>query len=88
MRGVHLIGTSPAKTSVISFLADGSTPEEMGKILDREGIATRVGQHCAQPWMRHYGIKGTIRVALGIYNTTEEIDVLIETIKKALRRGF
>lgn len=88
IRGVHLIGTSPSKTSVISFLADGISPEEMGKILDREGIATRVGHHCAQPLMRHYGIKGTIRVALGIYNTTEEIDVLIETIKKALRRGF
>lgn len=88
IRGVHLIGTSPVKTSVISFLVDGISPEELGETLNREGIATRVGHHCAQPLMRHYGIKGTIRAALGIYNTIEEIDVLTETIKKALRRGL
>lgn len=88
IRGVHLIGTSPSKTSVISFLVDGISPEEMGKILDREGIATRVGHHCAQPLMRYYGVKGTIRAALGIYNTREEIDVLVQTIKRELKRGF
>lgn len=88
IRGVHLIGTAPSKTSVISFLVDGISPEEMGAILDRAGIATRVGHHCAQPLMRHYGINGTIRAALGIYNTIEEIDVLVETIKEALRRSF
>ena len=86
IRGVHLIGTSPSKTGVISFLVDGISPEEMGEILDREGIATRVGHHCAQPLMRHYGIRGTIRAALGIYNTRDEIDVLVKTIRAALVR--
>lgn len=85
IRGLHLIGTSQLKTGVISFVVDGISPEDLAGTLDRQGIATRVGHHCAQPLMQHYGIKGTIRVSLGIYNTKEEIDVLIETIKTILQ---
>ncbi|MGE5607281.1 MAG: SufS family cysteine desulfurase [Bacteroidota bacterium] len=88
IRGVHLIGTSRFKTSVLSFLVDGISLKELGETLDREGIATRAGHHCAQPLMRHYGIEGTIRASLGIYNTKEEIDVLVETIKTALQGAF
>lgn len=84
IRKVRLFGTSPLKTGVISFLVDGIAPEDLAAILDRQGIATRVGHHCAQPLMRRYGIESAVRVSLGIYNTKEEIDVLIETIRKAL----
>lgn len=85
IRGVDLIGTSQSKTGVISFVVDGFSLDDLAGALDRRGIATRVGHHCAQPLMRHYGIEGTIRVSLGIYNTKEEIDVLIETIKTTLQ---
>ena len=84
IRGLRLIGTPQFKTGVISFLIDGISQEDLARDLDRRGIATRVGHHCAQPLMQHYGIEGTIRVSLGIYNTKEEIDVLTETIRKSI----
>ena len=84
IRGLRLIGTPQDKTGVVSFLVDGVSSEDLARDLDRRGIATRVGHHCAQPLMRHYGIEGTIRASLGIYNTKEEIDVLIETIRKSI----
>jgi cysteine desulfurase/selenocysteine lyase len=85
IRGARLFGRSQMKTGVISFLIDGVSPEDLARDLDRQGIATRVGHHCAQPLMRRYGIEGAIRASLGIYNTKEEIDVLIETIRKTLQ---
>jgi cysteine desulfurase/selenocysteine lyase len=88
IRKVRLLGTSPFKTGVISFLVDGIEPEDLATALDRQGIATRVGHHCAQPLMRRYGIEGAVRASLGIYNTKEEIDVLIETIRKTLQGAF
>lgn len=84
IRGLRLIGTSQFKTGVISFLVDGISAEDLSRALDRRGIATRVGHHCAQPLMQYYGIEGTIRASLGIYNTKEEIDVLVETVKKSM----
>ena len=84
IRKVRLLGTSPSKTGVISFLVDGIAPEDLAAALDRQGVATRVGHHCAQPLMRRYGIEGAVRASLGIYNTKEEIDVLIETIRTVL----
>ena len=85
IRGARLFGTSRFKTGVISFLVDGISPEDLAATFDRQGIATRVGHHCAQPLMERYGIPGTIRASLGIYNTKEEIDILVETIRRALR---
>jgi cysteine desulfurase/selenocysteine lyase len=83
--GLRLIGTAPSKTGVISFIVDGLSPEQLARNLDREGIAVRAGHHCAQPTMQHYGVTGTVRVSLGIYNNRDEIDFLGEMIRKSLR---
>ncbi len=82
IEGFRMIGNSPHKASVLSFLLDEIHPFDAGTILDQLGIAVRTGNHCAQPIMDKMGIPGTIRASLAIYNTTEEIDVLILGIKK------
>jgi len=80
---VRIIGTAKEKTGVISFLVGNIHPSDMGTILDKLGIAVRSGHHCAQPIMDRYGIPGTVRASFALYNTKEEIGVLIEGIKKA-----
>jgi cysteine desulfurase / selenocysteine lyase len=84
--GVRLIGTAPEKTSVASFITDDITPEEMGKLLDQEGIAVRAGHHCAQPTMDRFGLEATVRPSLALYNTHDEIDQLARAVRRALRR--
>jgi cysteine desulfurase/selenocysteine lyase len=79
---VRLFGTALPKCSILSFNLDGVHPYDAGMVLDKMGIAVRTGTHCAQPVMRHYGIEGTIRASLALYNTQEELDVLIEALKK------
>jgi cysteine desulfurase / selenocysteine lyase len=75
--GLRIIGEARRKTGVLSFLIDGVHPHDAGTILDQQGIAVRTGQHCAQPVMDKFCIPATIRVSLGIYNTREDIDVLV-----------
>lgn len=77
---VHLIGTAQDKISVLSFLVDGVTPEGVGGYLNREGIAVRAGHHCAQPVLRRYGLDSSVRASLGIYNTSEEVDALANSV--------
>ncbi|MDZ7774794.1 MAG: aminotransferase class V-fold PLP-dependent enzyme [Bacteroidales bacterium] len=76
-------GEAPAKAGVISFLIGDIHPYDMGTIIDKMGIAVRTGHHCAQPVMEHYGISGTVRASLGMYNTREDADHLAEAVKKA-----
>ena len=83
--GVRLIGTAPETAAVVSFVADGIEPEELGKILDQDGIAVRAGHHCAQPTMERFGVTGTVRPSLALYNTHNEIDVLVRAVRNALR---
>ncbi len=78
--GLHLIGTAREKASVLSFVLDGFTTEEVGKALSQEGIAVRSGHHCAQPILRRYGLESTVRPSLAFYNTCEEIDALAATV--------
>ena len=80
--GVRIIGEARHKTGVLSFVIEGAHPHDAGTILDREGIAVRTGQHCAQPVMDKYCIPATIRASLGIYNTREDIDALIKGLHK------
>ena len=80
--GARIIGEARHKTGVLSFLLEGVHPHDAGTILDREGVAVRTGQHCAQPVMDRYGIAATIRASLGIYNTREEIDVLVRALER------
>src|SRR5690606_23353835 len=81
--GLRIIGTAKEKSSVISFLVEGTHPYDVGVILDKLGIAIRTGHHCAQPLMDHYGIPGTARASLAMYNTVEEIDALVAGIARA-----
>src|SRR5690606_17766468 len=83
IQGVRIIGTAKEKSSVLSFLVDGTHPYDVGVILDKLGIAVRTGQHCTQPLMDWYGIPGTVRASIGMYNTKEDIDVLTAGVQKA-----
>ncbi|MDO9310319.1 MAG: cysteine desulfurase, partial [Nitrosomonas sp.] len=80
--GLRLIGTAPEKASVLSFVLKGSTSEEVGEALNREGIAVRSGHHCAQPILRRFGLETTVRPSLGLYNTCADIDVLVATLHR------
>jgi cysteine desulfurase/selenocysteine lyase len=75
--GLTLIGTAPAKASVLSFTLDYAHPHDIGTILDQEGIAVRTGHHCAQPVMQRFGIPATARASLALYNTRADIDALV-----------
>jgi cysteine desulfurase/selenocysteine lyase len=83
IEGLKIYGTADAKTSVISFNIDGIHPYDIGTIVDKLGIAVRTGHHCAQPIMNFFEIPGTIRASFAFYNTKEEIDVMVEAVKKA-----
>ena len=81
--GVRLIGEAPGKAAIMSFVVDGLHSLDVGAILDRQGIAVRVGHHCAQPLMARMGIESTVRASMALYNTTEEIDALAAGIRHA-----
>jgi cysteine desulfurase/selenocysteine lyase len=78
--GLKLIGTAREKAGVLSFVLDGCRTEDVGKALDREGIAVRAGHHCAQPILRRFGLESTVRPSLALYNTTEDIDALVDAL--------
>ncbi|MER3375923.1 MAG: cysteine desulfurase [Allomuricauda sp.] len=81
--GLKIYGTAKHKTSVISFNIEGIHPYDIGSILDKLGIAVRTGHHCAQPIMDFYKIPGTVRASFSFYNTKEEVDKLVEGVKRA-----
>jgi cysteine desulfurase / selenocysteine lyase len=80
--GVRVIGKAPRKAGVVSFVMDGVHPHDIGTILDREGVAIRTGQHCAQPVMDRYGVPATVRASIGLYNTGDEIAQLVAGLHK------
>ncbi|MHC1708415.1 MAG: aminotransferase class V-fold PLP-dependent enzyme [Bacteroidales bacterium] len=80
--GIQIIGTPVSRVGVISFLHENIHPYDMGTVLDKLGFALRTGNHCAQPLMTRFGITGTLRASFAVYNTKEEIDQLMEAIKK------
>lgn len=82
--GLRIIGTAKEKASVLSFVLEGIHPHDAGTILDQEGIAVRTGHHCAQPVMHRFGIPATTRASLAFYNTREEVDALVEGVKKVM----
>jgi cysteine desulfurase/selenocysteine lyase len=82
---VTVIGRAARKAGVLSFVIEGVHPQDLGILLDNNGIAVRTGHHCAQPLMTCYKIPGTIRASFAVYNTFEEVDALIAGIKKAIR---
>jgi len=81
--GIEFFGTAPHKAAIISFNLKGIHPYDVGTILDQYGIAVRTGHHCTQPIMTKFGIPGTVRASFAFYNTFEEVDLLVEGVKKA-----
>jgi len=84
--GVKIYGKAKKKVSVVSFLVDNMHPFDTGLLLDARGIAVRTGHHCTQPLMNIFEIEGTVRSSFSVYNTLEEIDRLIESVKKITNR--
>lgn len=82
---LKIYGIAPQKTAVVSFNVEGIHPYDIGSILDKLGIAVRTGHHCAQPIMDYYQIPGTVRASFSFYNTFEEIDSMVEALKKAIQ---
>ena len=82
--GLRIYGTQPEKSGVISFNVEGVHFFDLGTMLDKFGIAVRTGHHCADPLMDHFGIQGTVRASFAFYNTEEEIDVFVESLKKVI----
>lgn len=85
IEGLRIIGTAKEKISVISFVLAGIHHQDIGIILDQQGIAVRTGHHCTQPLMQRFGLLGTTRASFAMYNTTEEIDKLVTGIKRVQR---
>jgi len=83
VEGIRFIGEAEKKSGLISFLVGNIHPYDLGSILDKLGIAVRTGHHCADPVMQAFGIEGTVRASFGIYNTEEEIDILLAGILRA-----
>ena len=80
--GMRLFGTTPDKDAVVSFLVGDIHHLDMGTLLDRLGIAVRTGHHCAQPVMQRLGVQGVVRASFALYNTKEEIDALVEGVRR------
>jgi cysteine desulfurase/selenocysteine lyase len=82
---VTVIGAAKCRSAIVSFTVKDRSPEEIGRALDREGIAVRAGHHCAQPILRRLGLESTARISFALYNTFEEIDELVHTLKKCVK---
>lgn len=82
---LKIIGTSTHKAAVISFIVKDIHPFDIGSIIDKLGVAVRTGHHCTQPIMQYYQVHGTTRASFSFYNTKQEIDIFIESLKRALK---
>jgi cysteine desulfurase/selenocysteine lyase len=82
--GTREIGKSDTRVNIFSFVVDKIHQSDIGQILDQQGIAVRIGHHCAQPLMERYGVTGTIRLSFGVYNSMEDVDILVKSLKKAV----
>jgi cysteine desulfurase/selenocysteine lyase len=83
--GLRIVGQAKEKISVISFVIDGIHHQDIGIILDQQGLAVRTGHHCTQPLMQRFGLLGTTRASFAMYNTIEEIDALVAGIERVKR---
>jgi cysteine desulfurase/selenocysteine lyase len=85
IEGLKIIGTAKDKAGVISFVFDHVHAHDVGTILDQEGVAVRAGHHCAMPLMQRFGVPATTRASFAFYNTRDEIDVLVNAVRKVLK---
>ena len=84
IEGLKIYGEAEEKTAVISFNVGEIHPYDIGSIIDKLGVAVRTGHHCAQPIMDFYKIPGTVRASFAFYNTKEEIDVMVNAVRRAV----
>jgi cysteine desulfurase/selenocysteine lyase len=84
--GLRLIGTAREKVGVLSFVLKERRTEDVGRMLDLEGIAVRAGHHCSQPSLRRFDVEATVRPSLAFYNTAAEIDRLADAVRRIQRR--
>jgi len=83
--GLTIIGKAREKASLVSFVIKGTHPQDIGILLDNQGIAVRTGHHCCQPLMKRFDIPGTVRASFALYNTMEEVDKLIIGLHKTIK---
>ncbi|HEX7036001.1 MAG TPA: cysteine desulfurase [Pseudomonadales bacterium] len=83
MPGVRLVGEPRERSAIVSFLVDGSHPNDIGTLLDQQGVAVRTGHHCAMPLMQRLKIPGTVRAAFSLYNDRADVDALLQALEKA-----
>ena len=83
INSLRIIGDAPGKGAIFSFELEGIHAHDVSMVIDRSGVAVRAGTHCAQPLMKHYGVTSTCRASFGMYNTKQEVDVLVEALEKA-----
>ena len=83
IEGMRFIGQAPARSGLVSFIIDGIHPYDLGTIIDKMGVAVRTGHHCAEPVMTRFGIPGTVRASFAMYNTLEEVEILVKAVNKA-----
>ncbi|ATP56892.1 cysteine desulfurase CsdA [Pedobacter ginsengisoli] len=83
--GLTIIGNAKEKVSLVSFIIKNIHPQDVGVLLDNQGIAVRTGHHCTQPLMARFGIPGTIRASFALYNQKEEVDALITGLHKTIK---
>jgi cysteine desulfurase / selenocysteine lyase len=84
--GLRLVGTARDKASVLSFVLDGHSTDAVGQALNAEGIAVRTGHHCAQPILRRFGLETTVRPSLAFYNTCDEVDRMVDVVRRLAAR--
>ncbi|WP_232470557.1 MULTISPECIES: aminotransferase class V-fold PLP-dependent enzyme [Methylococcus] len=80
--GLRIIGTAAEKAGVISFVLQGFRTEDVGKALNRQGIAVRAGHYCAKPILRRFGLETTVRPSFALYNTREDVDALVAAVRR------
>lgn len=85
IEGLQIFGTAESKAAIISFNIKGAHHSDIGQILDQQGIAVRVGHHCTQPLLKKFGLTGTVRASISIYNHQRDIEYLVDAVKKAKR---
>ncbi|MDX6750296.1 cysteine desulfurase [Geminicoccaceae bacterium 1502E] len=83
IEGVRLIGTAPEKCSVLAFAVEGVHPQDVGTMLDLDGIAIRTGHHCAMPLHERLGLAASARASFGVYNTTQDVDAFVDALQRA-----
>ena len=83
IEGMRFIGQASERSGLVSFIIEGIHPYDLGTIIDKMGVAVRTGHHCAEPVMTRFGILGTVRASFAVYNTMEEVDVLVKAVERA-----